>query len=115
MSFSGIERQNTIEKMQNDSYDVLVIGGGITGAGIALDASKRGMKVALIEMQDFSAGTSSRSTKLIHGGLRYLKQLQVGVVMHSEESVQSFMKMDHMSQHQNGCYCQCIKMGHLVH
>ncbi len=83
MSFSGIERQNTIEKMQNDSYDVLVIGGGITGAGIALDASKRGMKVALIEMQDFSAGTSSRSTKLIHGGLRYLKQLQVGVVMHS--------------------------------
>ncbi len=83
MAFSGIERQNTIEKMKNNSFDVLIIGGGITGAGIALDASKRGMKVALIEMQDFSAGTSSRSTKLIHGGLRYLKQLQIGVVMHS--------------------------------
>lgn len=53
---------------------------GITGAGIALDAASRGLSVALIEMQDFAAGTSSRSTKLIHGGLRYLKQLDVGVV-----------------------------------
>lgn len=83
MTFSGMKRQDTIQKLQSDTYDVLVIGGGITGAGIALDASKRGMKVALIEMQDFAAGTSSRSTKLIHGGLRYLKQLQVSVVMHS--------------------------------
>lgn len=61
-------------------YDVLVIGGGITGAGIALDATLRGMKVALVEMQDFAAGTSSRSTKLVHGGLRYLKQLHVAMV-----------------------------------
>lgn len=83
MAFSGKNRQETIQKLQRDSYDVLVVGGGITGAGIALDASKRGMKVALVEMQDFSAGTSSRSTKLIHGGLRYLKQMQVGVVMNS--------------------------------
>ena len=58
----------------------LVIGGGITGAGIALDAVTRGLSVALIEMQDFAAGTSSRSTKLIHGGLRYLKQLEVKIV-----------------------------------
>ncbi|OYQ90695.1 glycerol-3-phosphate dehydrogenase [Wohlfahrtiimonas chitiniclastica] len=83
MSFSGKNRPETIQKLRSDSFDVLVIGGGITGAGIALDATKRGMKVALVEMQDFAAGTSSRSTKLIHGGLRYLKQLQVGVVMHS--------------------------------
>jgi len=83
MAFSGMNRQDTIQQLQSNDYDVLVIGGGITGAGIALDASKRGMKVALVEMQDFAAGTSSRSTKLIHGGLRYLKQLQVGVVMHS--------------------------------
>src|SRR5699024_10473885 len=55
-------------------------GGGITGAGVALDAAKRGMKVALVEMQDFASGTSSRSTKLVHGGLRYLKQMQIGVV-----------------------------------
>nr|WP_271749937.1 FAD-dependent oxidoreductase [Cohnella sp. JJ-181] len=66
--------------MENEIYDVLVIGGGITGAGIALDAQRRGMKTALIEMQDFAAGTSSRSTKLVHGGLRYLKQLEVKMV-----------------------------------
>ncbi|WP_400248073.1 glycerol-3-phosphate dehydrogenase/oxidase [Niallia sp. JL1B1071] len=64
----------------NKKFDVLVIGGGITGAGIALDAATRGMEVALVEMQDFSAGTSSRSTKLVHGGLRYLKQFEVKMV-----------------------------------
>lgn len=61
-------------------YDLLVIGGGITGAGIALDAASRGLKTALVEKNDFSFGTSSRSTKLIHGGLRYLKQLEFGLV-----------------------------------
>ncbi|MEH6942481.1 glycerol-3-phosphate dehydrogenase/oxidase [Bacillus sp. JJ722] len=66
--------------MSATQYDVLIIGGGITGAGIALDAVTRGMKVALCEMQDFASGTSSRSTKLIHGGLRYLKNLEVNVV-----------------------------------
>ncbi len=66
--------------MAREHYDVLVIGGGITGAGIALDARSRGMKTALIEMQDYAAGTSSRSTKLVHGGLRYLKQLEFGIV-----------------------------------
>lgn len=59
---------------------MLIIGGGITGAGIALDAASRGLKTALIEMQDFSAGTSSRSTKLIHGGLRYLEQFRFKLV-----------------------------------
>ncbi len=83
MAFSGKNRQDNIHKLQDETYDVLIIGGGITGAGIALDAAKRGMKVILVEMQDFAAGTSSRSTKLIHGGLRYLKQMQIGVVMHS--------------------------------
>ena len=66
--------------MSNSSFDVLIIGGGITGAGIALDATARGLKVALIEMQDFASGTSGRSTKLIHGGLRYLKQLEFKLV-----------------------------------
>lgn len=68
------------QEIQANEMDVLVIGGGITGAGIALDAVKRGMNVALVEMQDFAAGTSSRSTKLVHGGLRYLKQFEVGLV-----------------------------------
>jgi glycerol-3-phosphate dehydrogenase len=78
--FSGKQRQQTLARMEQDVYDVLVIGGGITGAGIALDAQTRGMKTALIEMQDFAAGTSSRSTKLVHGGLRYLKQFEVKMV-----------------------------------
>ncbi|HWY37700.1 MAG TPA: FAD-dependent oxidoreductase [Bacteroidia bacterium] len=66
--------------MSKNSFDLLVIGGGITGGGIALDAAARGLKVALIEMQDFASGTSGRSTKLIHGGLRYLKQLEFKLV-----------------------------------
>ncbi|AJY74659.1 glycerol-3-phosphate dehydrogenase/oxidase [Paenibacillus beijingensis] len=78
--FSAMEREKCIKELQEELLDVLVIGGGITGAGIALDAAARGMKVAAVEMQDFAAGTSSRSTKLVHGGLRYLKQLQIGVV-----------------------------------
>ncbi|MES2285560.1 MAG: FAD-dependent oxidoreductase [Bacteroidota bacterium] len=79
-SFSAKNRSSIISEMSTSSFDLIVIGGGITGAGIALDASARGMKVALIEMQDFAAGTSSRSTKLIHGGLRYLKQLEFKLV-----------------------------------
>ncbi|MFC0013736.1 MULTISPECIES: glycerol-3-phosphate dehydrogenase/oxidase [Allobacillus] len=78
--FSNLQRAAHIEELKNEQYDVLIIGGGITGAGIALDAATRGMKTALIEMQDFAAGTSSRSTKLVHGGLRYLKQFDIKVV-----------------------------------
>lgn len=78
--FSTIERSRMIASLRQVSYDLLVIGGGITGAGIALDAASRGYSVALVEMQDFAAGTSSRSTKLVHGGLRYLKQLEVKIV-----------------------------------
>ena len=75
----------------------MIIGGGITGAGIALDASLRGMKVALVDMQDFSAGTSSRSTKLIHGGLRYLKQFEVKLVAEvGKEERKLSMRMGHM-------------------
>ncbi|MBD2845470.1 FAD-dependent oxidoreductase [Paenibacillus sp. IB182496] len=73
-------RAERLERMAGATYDVLIIGGGITGAGIALDAASRGMRTAVIEMQDFAAGTSSRSTKLVHGGLRYLKQLEVKMV-----------------------------------
>ena len=71
--FSYFNRENITKELQNTEFDVLIIGGGITGAGIALDAASRGMKVALIEKNDFASGTSSKSTKLIHGGLRYLK------------------------------------------
>lgn len=79
-SFSSNKRTSLILELETSELDVLVVGGGITGAGIALDASVRGLKVGLVEMQDFAGGTSGRSTKLIHGGLRYLKQLELGLV-----------------------------------
>lgn len=79
-SFSAEKRTEYLDRMANAHFDILIIGGGITGAGIALDAASRGLKTALVEMQDFAAGTSSRSTKLVHGGLRYLKQFEVKMV-----------------------------------
>ncbi len=79
-SFSTLHRTLINNKLASEEFDLLIIGGGITGAGIALDASSRGMKVALIEKNDFASGTSSKSTKLIHGGLRYLKQFDFWLV-----------------------------------
>ena len=72
-------RDATMRKLAAEPLDVLVIGGGITGAGAALDAASRGLRVGLIESRDLAAGTSSRSSKLIHGGLRYLKQMQLRI------------------------------------
>jgi glycerol-3-phosphate dehydrogenase len=73
-------REEAIERLARTDYDVLVIGGGVTGAGAALDAASRGLTVALVEMRDWAAGTSSRSGKLIHGGLRYLEQFNFKLV-----------------------------------
>ena len=78
--FSNLDREHTIQELTKESFDLVVIGGGITGGGIALDAASRGMKVALLEKGDFASGTSSKSTKLIHGGLRYLKQFDFWLV-----------------------------------
>lgn len=80
MEFSRETRKLALQKMQERPLDLLVIGGGITGAGVALQAAASGLDIGLIEMQDFAEGTSSRSTKLVHGGLRYLKQFDVEVV-----------------------------------
>jgi glycerol-3-phosphate dehydrogenase len=80
MPLSSKSRATLLKILANEHFDLLIIGGGITGAGIALDAASRGLKTALIEKMDFAYGTSSRSTKLIHGGLRYLKQLEFGLV-----------------------------------
>jgi glycerol-3-phosphate dehydrogenase len=79
-NFSNFNRAQITKDLQTTEFDLLIIGGGITGAGIALDAATRGMKVALIEKGDFASGTSSKSTKLIHGGLRYLKQFDFWLV-----------------------------------
>lgn len=80
MEFSHQTRENTLRTLQQKKWDLLIIGGGVTGAGLALHAAARGIRVALIEMQDFAAGASSRSSKLVHGGLRYLKQFDVKLV-----------------------------------
>ena len=68
------DRADALERLATDPFDVLVVGGGITGAGVALDAASRGLRTALVERDDFGSGTSSRSSKLVHGGLRYLSQ-----------------------------------------
>jgi len=73
-------RQQNLERLRSERFDLVVVGGGVTGCGTALDAATRGLRVALIEQRDWAAGTSSRSSKLIHGGLRYLEQLDFGLV-----------------------------------
>jgi glycerol-3-phosphate dehydrogenase len=75
-----LSRDRAIEILQDEQFDVAVIGGGITGAGVALDAASRGYSVALVEKSDFASGTSSRSSKLVHGGLRYLQNFDLGLV-----------------------------------
>ncbi|WP_067509014.1 glycerol-3-phosphate dehydrogenase/oxidase [Actinoplanes sp. TFC3] len=77
---SPVRRVDDLRRLRDEQFDVLVIGGGVTGAGAALDAASRGLKVALVEARDFASGTSSRSSKLIHGGLRYLEQLELHLV-----------------------------------
>jgi glycerol-3-phosphate dehydrogenase len=73
-------RPEKLSALRSEQWELLIIGGGITGAGIALDAASRGIKTALVEKNDFASGTSSKSTKLVHGGLRYLKQLEFALV-----------------------------------
>ena len=83
LRFSVLDREKQLKKIVSKKFDIVIIGGGVTGAGIALDAASRGMSVCLIEKDDFASGTSNKSTKLIHGGLRYLKQLEIGLVRES--------------------------------
>jgi glycerol-3-phosphate dehydrogenase len=75
-----ISREDAIAALSDNEFDLLVVGGGITGAGVALDAASRGYSVALVERADYASGTSSRSSKLVHGGLRYLQQFDLGLV-----------------------------------
>jgi len=76
----NFDRQLNLDRLRTEQFDVLVVGGGITGVGVALDAASRGLRTALVEREDFASGTSSKSSKLIHGGLRYLQQGEVGLV-----------------------------------
>src|ERR1700687_1513213 len=74
------DRAESIRRLAGDGFDVLVVGGGITGTGVALDAASRGLRVALVEKGDLASGTSSKSSKLVHGGIRYLQQKEIGLV-----------------------------------
>jgi glycerol-3-phosphate dehydrogenase len=80
VALSPDRRREDLARLRSETFDLVVIGGGVTGAGIALDAATRGLTVAVVEQRDLAAGTSSRSSKLIHGGLRYLEQLDLGLV-----------------------------------
>ena len=73
-------RQDSLRRLADEEFDVLVVGGGVTGAGVALDAASRGLKTALVEKRDFASGTSSKSSKMVHGGLRYLQQREFRLV-----------------------------------
>ncbi len=76
----SFDRAAALARLANETFDVVVVGGGITGVGVALDAASRGLRTALVERADFASGTSSKSSKLVHGGLRYLQQKEIGLV-----------------------------------
>ncbi|MDP8957584.1 MAG: FAD-dependent oxidoreductase, partial [Actinomycetota bacterium] len=83
LGFSADTRRTALQRMAESELDVLVVGGGITGCGIALDAAARGLSVGLVEKEDFASGTSGRSSRLVHGGIRYLQHYEFGLVQES--------------------------------
>lgn len=89
---SNSSRDENLRRLQSESFDLLIIGGGITGAAIAHQAAFFGLRVALVEKGDFASGTSSRSTRLIHGGLRYVKQGKLGIVFQSLRQQQNLYR-----------------------
>ncbi|MEJ2769006.1 FAD-dependent oxidoreductase, partial [Mycetohabitans sp. B46] len=78
-----VVREEQLARLSDDTFDMLIVGGGVTGAYAALDASLRGYRVALVEKSDFASGTSSKSSKMVHGGLRYIEQGNLSLVRHS--------------------------------
>ena len=96
MPLGSFDRSLALHRLADDTFDVLVIGGGITGAGVALDAAARGLRTALVERDDFASGTSSKSSKLIHGGLRYLQQGDVRLVY---EALHERQRLRHNAPH----------------
>ena len=92
-SFSAVDRTVHIQRLQTERFDLVIVGGGINGAGIARDACLRGMKVALIEAHDFAFGSSSRSSKLIHGGIRYLENLEFHLVFEALSERQKLLNI----------------------
>lgn len=99
-NFSFLTRNQNIKKLKNNQFDILIIGGGITGAAVARDAAMRGLSVALVEANDFAGGTSSRSSKLIHGGIRYLENFEFHLVFEAlSERTKLFEMAPHLVHH----------------
>ncbi|HEX9258207.1 MAG TPA: glycerol-3-phosphate dehydrogenase/oxidase, partial [Acidimicrobiales bacterium] len=90
------DRAAMLARLADESFDVLVVGGGITGVGVALDAAARGLRTALVEKDDFASGTSSKSSKMVHGGLRYLQQREIGLVY---EALYERQRLRHNAPH----------------
>lgn len=93
VDFSFRERPGFWRRLEDEEFDLLIIGGGVNGAGVARDAASRGMKVAVLERSDFASGTSSRSSKLVHGGIRYLENLEFGLVFEALSERQLLFEM----------------------
>ena len=93
MSF---DRAAALARLADEEFDVLVVGAGITGAGTAVDAAQRGLRTALIDRGDFASGTSSKSSKLVHGGIRYLQQREIGLVY---EALHERRRLQHNAPH----------------
>ena len=91
------QRSLDLERVAEETFDLVIIGGGVVGAGTALDAASRGLSVAIIEQRDWASGTSSRSSKLIHGGLRYLEQFDFGLV--KEALTEQTLLLDRLAPH----------------
>ena len=96
MTLGSFDRARSLQQLGDTTFDVLVIGGGITGAGVALDAASRGLRTALVERDDFASGTSSKSSKLVHGGLRYLQNGDVRLVY---DSLRERQRLRHNAPH----------------
>src|SRR5688572_27760309 len=92
----GFDRAAALRRLADEPFDVLVIGGGITGAGVALDAVTRGLRTGLVERRDLASGTSSKSSKLVHGGLRYLQQGEIRLVY---EALAERQRLRHTAPH----------------
>ncbi|MCK5412413.1 MAG: FAD-dependent oxidoreductase, partial [Gemmatimonadetes bacterium] len=88
-----MRRAEHLGRLRNESFDVLVIGGGITGAAAARDAAARGFRTGLVEARDFGEGTSSRSSRLIHGGLRYLEQFEFDLVFEASRERRTLLRI----------------------
>ncbi len=86
------DRAQALERLGTETFDVLVIGAGVTGAGVAVDAASRGLHTALVEHRDFGYGTSSKSSKMVHGGIRYLQQGDVRLVWQALRERQNLLK-----------------------